>query len=103
MIKLTNKNFEKETKGLIIIDFWAPWCGPCRMMAPIFEEASKEVKNLKFAKLNTEEFPEIAERYNISGIPCLIIMKNGKEIDRIIGLMPKNVLKEEINNIIKQI
>ena len=100
MIELNNTNFEKETKGLAIVDFWAPWCGPCRMMAPVFEETSKEIKTLKFAKLNTEEFPEIAEKYEITGIPCLIILKDGKEVDRIVGLMPKPALKEAIQEII---
>jgi len=103
MIELNNTNFEKETKGLAIVDFWAPWCGPCRMMAPIFEETSKEADfkgKLKFAKLNTEEFPEIAEQYGITGIPCLIILKDGTEVDRIVGLMPKPALKEAIKEII---
>jgi thioredoxin 1 len=106
MIELNNTNFEKETKGIAIVDFWAPWCGPCRMMAPIFEETSKEADfkgKLKFAKLNTEEFPEIAEQYNITGIPCLIILKDGTEVDRIVGLMPKPALKEAINEIINNI
>ena len=102
VLELNNNNFEEEvikSKLPVIVDFWANWCGPCKMMAPIFEELSAEFEGkLKFTKLSTENSPEIAQKYNIRGIPCLIIFKNGEEAGRIIGLNPKPLLKEKIEN-----
>lgn len=107
LIQLNNGNFEKEVKksGIpIIIDFWAPWCSPCQMMGPVFEELSKEYdKKLKFAKLNTDEEEEISSQFSIQGIPCLIITKEGKEIDRIVGFAPKEVLKQKIDMVLDKI
>ncbi len=101
--ELTADSFAQEIKGTtpIIIDFWASWCGPCKMLAPIFEELSKELAGkLRFAKISTEEYPQIAEQQDITGIPCLIMFKNGKEVDRIIGFSPKPVLKQKIESVL---
>ncbi|MFH1432456.1 MAG: thioredoxin [archaeon] len=107
MLQLNKANFEKEVikSGTpVIIDFWAAWCGPCQMMGPVFEELSKEyIGKLKFVKLNTEESPEIAANFSIHGIPCLVITKNGKEVDRIMGFAPKESLKEKIDEILERI
>ena len=107
LIYLDNGNFEKEVKKSatpVIIDFWAEWCGPCRMMAPVFEELSKDYAGkLKFAKLDTESHPDLAGEFDISGIPTLVIASKGKEVDRIVGFAPKQVLKAKIDSILKKI
>ena len=100
VIELTGKSFETEIQSSkpIIIDFWATWCGPCRMMAPVFEELSKEyTEKLRFAKLSTEDFPEVAAANSITGIPCLVVFANGEEVDRIVGYMPRSGLKQKID------
>ena len=107
MLILNNENFEQEVNKSdipVIIDFFADWCGPCKMMAPEYEALSKEYEGkLKFAKLNTDDFPDLASKFNIEGIPCLIITKQGKEVDRILGFMPKDILKVKIDEILEKI
>ncbi|MFA5258451.1 MAG: thioredoxin [Candidatus Pacearchaeota archaeon] len=107
VIELEENNFKKEveeSKIPVIIDFFADWCGPCQMMKPVFEKISKEYEGkLKFAKINTEDSPQLAEKFGIQGIPCLIIAKKGKEVDRIVGFMSEASLKQNINEILKNI
>jgi len=107
ILKLTENNFKEEvldSKQLVIVDFWASWCGPCKMLAPVFEEVSNEYGDkLKFAKLSTEDCPEIASANQITGIPCLIIYNRGKEVDRIIGFNTKEALKRKIDEILEKI
>jgi thioredoxin 1 len=105
LIHITKENFDKEimkSKTPVIVDFWADWCGPCKMMSPVFEELSKDYTGkLKFAKLDTDKEQGVAEKFGISGIPTLIVLKNGKEVDRIVGFAPKPALKQKIDGILK--
>jgi len=101
---LNKDNFKQEvneSKIPVIVDFWASWCGPCQKIGPIFEDLSEEYEGkLIFAKVNTEEESELASENQIRSIPCLIIFKEGKEADRIIGLMSKEELKQKIDSIL---
>lgn len=98
MVKeLSSGNFAKEiSKGTAVVDFFADWCGPCKMMAPVFEELSGEIKGMSFFKVNTEHNTDIASEYGVMSIPCFVIFKNGEEVNRIIGGMPKNAFKEKL-------
>lgn len=107
VVHLTKENFDAEVRQSdipVIIDFWAPWCGPCQMMGPVFEKISADYEGrLKFAKLNTEENPDLAAEYAIQSIPCLIVTKEGKEEDRIIGFAPEPVMKQKIDQVLSQL
>lgn len=104
MLDVTKDTFDKEVlknKLLILVDFWAPWCGPCRIVGPALEKLSSEYTNkLKFAKLNVDDNQEIATQFDVRGIPCIIVFKNGNELDRIIGAYPEPILRQKIDLIL---
>ena len=93
---VTDATFEQETaEGLVLIDFWATWCGPCLMQAPILEQLSEEISEdeLKIVKIDVDENPETAQKFGIMSIPTLIIKKDGQVVDKLVGLQSKDQLK----------
>jgi len=83
----------------VLVDFWAEWCGPCRMVGPIVEQLAQSLKGkVKVSKLNVDQNQDIAEKYNIQSIPSLVLFKNGNEIDRIVGFSPKEKYEKFVNN-----
>lgn len=98
-IVVSDRNFDQTVKNypLIVVDCWAAWCAPCRAIAPVVEELAKEYSGkVVFGKLNVDDNPETAEKFGIRAIPTLLVMKNGDEVDRIVGVLPKNQLEARI-------
>ena len=94
MTELTNANFAQETaNGLIVVDFWATWCGPCRMQAPVLEEAEGAIPALKVCKVNVDEQPELAGQFRVSAIPTLVFMKDGKIVNTAVGYQDYEALE----------
>ncbi|WP_236714383.1 thioredoxin [Paludibacter jiangxiensis] len=96
---LTDKNFTQQTnKGIVLVDFWAVWCMPCKMMAPIINDVANNAPDgVTIGKLNVEEAQSIAQKYNVRSIPTTILFKDGKEINRFVGIKSKDFLLKEIN------
>ncbi len=100
-IVVSDRNFEQTMKSypLVVVDCWAAWCAPCRAIAPIVDQLAKDYTGkVVFGKLNVDENPETAQRFGIIAIPTLLVMKDSKEVDRIVGVLPKSELEEKINS-----
>ena len=99
-LELTDANFQQEVLDSdkpVLVDFWAVWCGPCRMIAPVVEEIAKEYEGqLKVGKLDVDHNPEVSMKYGIRSIPTLMVFKGGKVVEQIIGAMPKRTLLDKV-------
>ena len=100
ILTLSEKNFLQQTKGkVVLVDFWAAWCAPCRMMAPILNDVADELTGkMKVGKINIEQQKALVQRFNVRSIPTLILFKNGDEVKRFVGIKQKEYLLKEINS-----
>ena len=100
-IVVSDRNFEQTVKNypLVVVDCWAAWCAPCRAIAPIVDQLARDYTGkVVFGKLNVDENPETAQRFGIMAIPTLLVMKDSKEVDRVVGMLPKSQLEEKISS-----
>ncbi len=101
IMELDDNNFNREVTeqdSLTLVDFWATWCGPCRKLSPVIDELAKEFDGkVKFVKIKADENIQTAQKYSISGVPCLLLFKKGEVVERIVNLVPKSIISSAIN------
>lgn len=99
--EFTDENFDSEvleSSGAVLVDFWAPWCGPCRQIAPMIDELASENPEVKIGKVNIDDNPGVAQRFGISSIPTLLVFKAGEVSESFVGVRPKSALQEALNS-----
>lgn len=100
-IELTSANFDDAKSGVSLVDFWAPWCGPCRMLAPVIDELANEFEGkAKICKVNTDEEQDLAVEYGVRSIPTIIFLKDGEVVDTLIGAQSKQVITNKLNSLL---
>jgi thioredoxin 1 len=104
-LNITGASWETEVlqyEGLVLVDFWAAWCGPCKLVGPVVDEIAKDYSGkVKVAKVNTDENPDLASRYKIMGIPTLMFIKNGSIADTMVGAVPKGQIQSKLDQLLK--
>ncbi|MCI6989553.1 MAG: thioredoxin [Campylobacter sp.] len=100
-IELNSQNFDEAKSGIALVDFWAPWCGPCRMLAPVIDELATEFDGkAKICKVNTDEEQDLAVEYGIRSIPTMLFLKDGEVVDQLIGAQSKQVIANKLNSLL---
>lgn len=99
---IDSSNFKTEIEnGIVVVDFFATWCGPCKMLAPVFDELNTELDgDAKFVKVDIDKSPELAQQFNVSSVPTILIFKNGEPVESSIGFVPKDSLKAKIDKLL---
>ena len=103
VLEVNGESFEKEvlqSEKPVVLDLFATWCGPCKMLRPVLEELSEEHNEVKFVSVDVDEESEIAMKYGVSSIPCLVFLKNGEEVDRSVGFRPKDAIEDMIGTLL---